>query len=77
MNIPVRIAGLGFKVPETVITNDVVETSLPPIIEEEIEDDDEEGSNTILNIILIVLIIVLIAVLGLIIFYILKTKGVI
>ncbi|MBR0420692.1 MAG: hypothetical protein IJI66_16130 [Erysipelotrichaceae bacterium] len=41
------------------------------------EDDEDEGSNTILNIILVVLIIVLVAVLGLIIFYILKTKGII
>ena len=46
--------------------------------EDVIDDDDEdEGSNTILNIILVVLIIVLVAVLGLIIFYILKTKGII
>lgn len=45
--------------------------------EEDIEDeDDSEGSNVVLNIILIVLIVVLMAVLGLIIFYILKTKGI-
>ena len=47
--------------------------------EEEIVDDEleEDGSNTILNVILIVLIVILLAVLGLIIFYILKTKGII
>lgn len=47
--------------------------------EEIIDDEDEEegGSNIVLNIILIVLIIILVAVLGLIIFYILKTKGII
>ncbi|MBQ1625426.1 MAG: hypothetical protein II096_05295, partial [Erysipelotrichaceae bacterium] len=60
---------------------DTVSNTIPFVVateedEEEIEDDDEEGSNTILNIILIVLIIVLIAVLGLIVFYILKTKGI-
>ncbi|MBQ6333596.1 MAG: hypothetical protein IJI46_00780 [Erysipelotrichaceae bacterium] len=63
-------------------TRDTVSNTIPFVVatsddEEEIEDDDEEGSNTILNIILIVLIIVLVAVLGLIVFYILKTKGVI
>lgn len=45
--------------------------------EEDIEEDEEaDGSNVVLNVILIVLIIVLMAVLGLIIFYILKTKGI-
>ena len=39
--------------------------------------DEEDGSNTILNVILIVLIIILIAVLGLIVFYILRTRGII
>jgi hypothetical protein len=52
----------------------VVATEEEDIID---EDDEDEGSNTILNIILVVLIIVLVAVLGLIIFYILKTKGII
>ena len=61
---------------------DTVSNTIPFVVttegdEEEIEDDDEEGSNTILNIILIILIIVLVAVLGLIVFYILKTKGII
>lgn len=45
--------------------------------EEIIDDDAQEDSNTILNIILIILIVILVAVLGLIIFYILKTKGII
>lgn len=60
-----------------------VSSTIPFIVnandEDEIEDeeDDEEGSNTILNIILVILIVVLIIVLGLIIFYILKTKGII
>ncbi|MCR4633203.1 MAG: hypothetical protein K5648_03670 [Erysipelotrichaceae bacterium] len=63
-------------------TRDTVSNTIPFVVatdddEEEIEDDEEDGSNTILNIILIVLIIVLVAVLGLIVFYILKTKGVI
>ena len=45
--------------------------------EEDIDDEEEaDGSNVVLNVILIVLIIVLMAVLGLIIFYILKTKGI-
>ncbi len=61
---------------------DTISNTIPFVVttegdEEEIEDDDEEGSNTILNIILIILIIVLVAVLGLIVFYILKTKGII
>ena len=45
--------------------------------DEDVIEEDEEDSNTILNIILIVLIVILLAVLGLIIFYILKTKGII
>ena len=45
--------------------------------DEDLIEDEEEGSNTILNIILVILIIILLAVLGLIIFYILKTKGII
>lgn len=57
-------------IPFIVNTNDEDEI-------EDDEDDEDEGSNTILNIILIILIIVLIIVLGLIIFYILKTKGII
>ena len=61
---------------------DTMSNTIPFVVttgEEEVieDDDDEEGSNTILNIILIVLIIVLLAVLGLIVFYILKTKGII
>lgn len=43
---------------------------------EEEDDEEEDGSNTVLNVILIVLIVVLVAVLGLIVFYILKTKGI-
>ena len=45
--------------------------------EDLIEEDEEDDSNTILNIILIVLIMILVAVLGLIIFYILRTRGII
>ena len=64
---PVKDATTG-TIPFVVAAND----------EEFIDDDaEEEGSNTILNVILIVLIIILLAVLGLIIFYILKTKGII
>jgi len=53
-----------------------------PEAQEEYEEDDEdydedEGSNIVLNVILIVLIVILLAVLGLIVFYILKTKGII
>ena len=67
---------------ETEPVRDTISNTIPFVVttegdEEEIEDDDEEGSNTILNIILIILIIVLVAVLGLIVFYILKTKGII
>ena len=44
--------------------------------EEVLDEDEEDGSNTVLNVILVVLIVVLVAVLGLIVFYILKTKGI-
>ena len=58
---------------------DTMSSTIPFVVaaenEEVIEEDEEEGSNTVLNIILIVLIVVLVAVLGLIVFYILKTKG--
>ncbi len=60
---------------------ETVSSTIPFIVdsndEDEIDDEDEDdGPNTILNIILIVLIVALVAVLGLIIFYILKTKGI-
>ena len=59
---------------------DTVSSTIPFVVassdEDEIEDDEEESPNTVLNIILIVLIVALIAVLGLIVFYILKTKGI-
>ena len=59
---------------------DTMSTTIPFIVaaeDEELldEEDEEDGSNTVLNVILIVLIVILIAVLGLIVFYILKTKG--
>ena len=58
-----------------------VSGTIPFVVSEnedaDIDDDaDTDGSNVVLNVILIVLIIVLMAVLGLIIFYILKTKGI-
>ena len=64
---------------EETLTRDTVSNTIPFVVTNDDEDaeDDEEGSNTILNIILIVLIIILVVVLGLIVFYILKTKGVI
>ena len=52
----------------------VVAASDDELVDDEFEED---GSNTILNIILIILIVILLAVLGLIIFYILKTRGII
>lgn len=60
---------------------DTMSSTIPFVVaaeDEEVleEDDEEDGSNTILNVILIVLIVVLVAVLGLIVFYILKTKGI-
>ena len=59
---------------------DTISSTIPFIVaaedEELIEEDEEDGSNTVLNVILIVLIVVLVAVLGLIVFYILKTKGI-
>lgn len=63
-------------------TREATSSTIPFIVsnsdDEELEDEDEEdGSNTILNVILIVLIIILIAVLGLIVFYILRTRGII
>lgn len=60
---------------------DTMSSTIPFVVaaddeEEEFEEDEEGGSNTVLNVILIVLIVVLVAVLGLIVFYILKTKGI-
>ena len=59
---------------------DTMSSTIPFVVaaddEEELEEDEEDGSNTVLNVILIVLIVVLVAVLGLIVFYILKTKGI-
>ena len=67
---------------EATATKDTISGTIPFVVtasddEEMIDGDVEEDSNTILNIILIVLIIILVAVLGLIVFYILKTKGII
>ena len=65
---------------EATLTRDTVSNTIPFVVtndDDEDLDEDEEGSNTILNIILIVLIIILVIVLGLIVFYILKTKGII
>lgn len=60
---------------------DTMSSTIPFVVaaeDEDIIDDDESenGSNTVLNVILIILIVVLVAVLGLIVFYILKTKGI-
>ena len=63
----------------TLNSSNTMSNTIPFIVaenSEEIEDDEEDGSNTVLNVILIVLIVVLVAVLGLIVFYILKTKGI-
>jgi len=64
--------------------SDEISDTIPFMISNgEVEDEDEEdydedeGSNIVLNVILIVLIVILLAVLGLIVFYILKTKGII
>ena len=66
---------------ESEASSNTISNTIPFVVaagdEEIIEEDEEDDSNTILNIILIVLILVLVAVLGLIIFYILKTKGII
>lgn len=60
------------------VTRDTMSETIPFVVSDQDVDeyDDEEGSNTVLNIILIVLIIILLAVLGMIVFYILKTKGI-
>ena len=59
---------------------DTMSNTIPFIVaaedEEMLEEEETDGSNTVLNVILIVLIVVLVAVLGLIVFYILKTKGI-
>lgn len=60
---------------------DTVSETIPFVVsatdsDEILDDDEEEGSNTALNVILIILIIILVAVLGLIVFYIFKTKGI-
>lgn len=57
-------------IPFVVNNNEVEE-------DEYYDEDDDDASNTVLNVILIVLILVLVAVLGLIVFYILKTKNII
>ena len=64
---------------EETLTRDTVSNTIPFVVtnDDDEAEDEEEGSNTILNIILIVLIIILVVVLGLIVFYILKTKGII
>ena len=58
-------------------TKDTMSSTIPFVVaaedEEVVDEDEEDGSNTVLNVILIVLIVVLVAVLGLIVFYILKT----
>ena len=63
------------------VTDATISSTIPFIVSNDDDDeydvDEDEGSNTILNIILIILIIILVAVLGLIVFYILKTKGII
>ena len=76
----VEIKSLNEIEAEETLTRDTVSNTIPFVVtndEDEDIEDDEEGSNTILNIILIVLIIILVVVLGLIVFYILKTKGII
>lgn len=78
----VEIKNLKELEAEPVRETNTISNTIPFVVASEDEDviddeDEDEGSNTILNIILIVLIIVLVAVLGLIIFYILKTKGII
>ena len=63
-------------------THDVISDTIPFAINQDEEEDEyydedeDDASNTVLNVILIVLIIILVAVLGLIVFYILKTKGI-
>jgi len=70
--------GIEIKNIKELEASDTMSNTIPFIIDKESEEDEdeEEGSNIILNVILIVLIIVLIAVLGLIVYYILKTKGI-
>lgn len=60
------------------VTRDTISETIPFVVSDQDVDeyDEEEGSNTVLNIILIVLIVILLAVLGMIVFYILKTKGI-
>lgn len=64
-------------------THDEIQDTIPFAINTEDEEDEyydedeDDAGNTVLNVILIVLIIILVAVLGLIVFYILKTKGII
>ena len=62
---------------QNTLSNTIPFVVAPSDDEEVIDEEAEEDSNTILNIILIILIVILVAVLGLIIFYILKTKGII
>ena len=60
---------------------DTVSETIPFVVsatdsDEMLDDDEEEGSNTVLNVILVILIFILVLVLGLIVFYIFKTKGI-
>ena len=64
-------------------THDVISDTMTYVVnndedeeDEYYDEDEDDASNTVLNVILIVLIIILVAVLGLIVFYILKTKGI-
>lgn len=70
----------NYKEVEAEINRDTISETIPFVVNDKQdiveEDEEEEGSNTVLNVILIVLIIILVAVLGLIVFYILKTKGI-
>ena len=64
---------------EKPVKENTISETIPFVVQdsEELTDDEqEEGSNTVLNVILIILIVILVAVLGLIVFYILKTKNI-
>jgi len=73
--------GLEIKPMEETLRQDVLDDTIPFVMNAEeqnaVEELEDEGPNKILNIILIVLIVILLAILAVIVYYILYAKGII
>ena len=83
-NEEVKDDGIEIKNYSEVAAQDEISDTIPFVVSNEeiseadyYDDDEDDSSNTVLNVILIVLIIILLAVLGVIVFYILKAKEII